>query len=344
MAKAPLEIAHECAQECVSKAPVLILGSGASAAYGIPGMPALASHLSGLSGPVGDSADEESWKQFVRRVSTTDLESALNDIRPTEAVTQYIVLSTWDFLCPYDLVAFQKAITGKISCPLGKLYRHLFQSTAKEINIVTPNYDRLAEYAADLAGYYHYTGFSFGHIRHRASNSTHRIYHDREAARVVNVWKVHGSFDWFRDRDGIVIGLPLNEQRPHGLEPVIVTPGIEKYRITHDEPFLSVKQKADSCLQSANAYLCIGYGFNDSHVQTKLVERCRFYDAPLVLLTKGITTTAHQFLRSGKCKCYMAIEQGGHGSRMFTADYPDGVDLAAEPFWQLQQFLTMITT
>ena len=130
--------------------------------------------------------------------------------------------------------------------------------------------------------------------------------------------------------------------RPTGLEPVIITPGVEKYRLINDEPFLSIKQGADAALQSAQSYLCIGYGFNDSHVQTKLVERCRSETVPLVLITKSITPSAKEFLRSGKCQKYLALEEGENGCRMFTTAYPDGIEINGNQFWQLDQFLTMV--
>lgn len=344
MSKAPSEVAHELAQECISKTPVLILGCGASAAFGIPGMAGLKDHLLGVSPPdTAIDADKSAWQTFIEALQNVDLETALNDIRLSEAMTQLVVEKTWDFLVPSDLAIFAKMVGNRKLFPLTSLYTHLFQSTASDIHVVTPNYDRIAEYAADAGGLCHYTGFSYGYLRDRATEHAPRIHLGKLPARVVNVWKVHGSFDWFRDRDGIVMALPVTGTRPVGLEPVIVTPGIEKYRLTHDEPFLSIKQGADSAIQSSGAYLCIGYGFNDSHIQTKLVERCRVDTVPLVLLTKAISTAAHTFLKSGKCRHYLALEEFGGGSKMYTAEHPDGVELKDKPLWKLEQFLTMIT-
>jgi len=344
LSKTPSELAHEIAQECVSKAPVLILGSGASAAYDIPGMPGLRNHLMGIAAPSGATDEDKSaWQSFVDRLNAVDLETALTDIRLSDSMTLLLVENTWDFLVPHDLKIFAKMVENRKIFPLTTLYRHLFQSTNSDIHVVTPNYDRIAEYAADAGGMCHYTGFGYGYLRHRVVELEPRIHLGRAPARVVKVWKVHGSLDWFRDRDGIVVALPVTTTRPCGLEPVIVTPGIAKYRITHDEPFLSVKQGADSALQSAGAYLCIGYGFNDSHVQTKLVERCRFESVPLVLITKAVSPAALAFLKSGKCKRYMALEEFGDGSKMYTGEHPNGVELKDKPAWKLEQFLTMVT-
>ena len=333
------------AQECISRTPVIILGSGASAAYGIPGMPQLKDYLLGLACPTTSKPDEEvKWDEFLLYLKTTDLETALNEVRLSESLTAFVVESTWDFLAPFDYEVFEKVLLQPDLFPLTKLFLHLFNSTRSEIHVVTPNYDRLAEYAADAGRMVHYTGFNYGYIRTRAVNGRPRVIHGKTPARTVNVWKVHGSFDWFRDDDGVVIGLPVGKERPAKLTPVIVTPGIEKYRLTHDEPFHSVKTEADKALQTAEAYLCVGYGFNDPHLQTTLVERCRGTEVPLVLLTKGITATAEAFLSSGKCARYLAIEDAAVGCRVFSPEYPTGVEIAGEPLWQLGEFLKTVVS
>lgn len=343
MSADPKTSVHELAQECISKAPVIILGSGASAAYGIPGMPQLKDHLLSVACPSSAKSDEAAkWGEFQTRLGTTDLEAALDEVRLPEHLTALVVESTWDFLAPYDYQVFEKAIVDHDIFPLTKLFRHLFNSTQCDIHVVTPNYDRIAEYAADVGKLAHFTGFGYGHIRARATNERPRIHVGNSAARTVNIWKVHGSFDWFRDGDGIVVGLPVSDSRPASLSPVIVTPGIEKYRLTHDEPFHSIKSEADKALQSADAYLCIGYGFNDTHLQTTLIERCREKDVPLVLLTKTISVVAKAFLNSGKCGKYLAVEESPSGCRIYSTDFPAGEEIAGGPTWQLGEFLKLV--
>lgn len=343
MAHPAEKVLYDIAQECISKAPVVILGSGASAAHGIPGMPGLREEILKMPAPLGGTPeDSKSWSKFLGDLEKEDLESALTHVQLSPDLTRHIVEKTWDFLAPSDCAIFHKIVGGEINLPLTDLYRHLFKSTNIEIHVVTPNYDRLAEYAADAGGFCHYTGYGYGHLRLRSKDIRPRIVYGTTPARTVNVWKVHGSFDWFRDKHGVVMALPIGDTRPPSLEPVIVTPGIEKYRLTHDEPFLSIKQGADSALQSARAYLCVGYGFNDSHVQAKLVEQCRTEPVPLVLITKDISSTAREFLRSEKCKRYLAIEESALGCRMYSSEYPDGVELEGEPFWQLGTFLQIV--
>lgn len=334
---------HELAQECISKAPVIILGSGASAAYGIPGMPQLKDHLLSVACPDTAKSEEASkWSEFQTKLDTTDLETALDEVRLPESLTKLVVESTWDYLAPFDYQVFERAIIEHEMFPLTKLFHHLFNSTRSDVHVVTPNYDRIAEYATDNGNLTHYTGFHYGHIRGRAIAGRMRVHVGNTVARTVNIWKVHGSFDWFRDEAGVVVGLPVSSTRPANMLPVIVTPGIEKYRLTHDEPFHSIKSEADRALQNAEAYLCIGYGFNDAHLQTTLVERCRGKDVPLVLLTKSISATAKGFLNSGKCGKYLAIEESLSGCRIYSREFPGGEDIAGDSIWQLGEFLKLV--
>ena len=91
----PKKLVHELAQECISKAPVIILGSGASSAYGIPGMPSLKDHLLSVACPGAAKADDVAkWTEFQTRLGTADLETALDDVRLSESLTGLVVEST----------------------------------------------------------------------------------------------------------------------------------------------------------------------------------------------------------------------------------------------------------
>ena len=343
MSADPKKSLLELAQECISRFPVIILGSGASATYGIPGMPQLRDYLLRVACPSTAKTDEiAKWDEFKTKLGTTDLETALDEVRLTDSLTTLVVESTWDYLAPFDYKVFEKAIVDHKLFPLTKLFLHLFNTTQSDIHVVTPNYDRIAEYAADAGKLAHYTGFNYGHIRARAINEKPRIHVGNTVAKTVNIWKVHGSFDWFRDGDGIVFGLPVSNSRPPNMTPVIITPGIDKHRLTNNEPFHSIKSEADKALQNAGAYLCIGYGFNDTHLQTTLVERCREKDVPLVLVTKAISVTAQAFLKSGKCKKYLAVEESPSGCRIYSAEFPAGEEIVGAPTWQICEFLKLV--
>lgn len=339
-AKSAAEVAQEFAQAALSAAPVIILGSGASAAHGVPGMGALAAYLTAAVPSTAWTPEEQAeWAKFLAQLAAgVDLESALQAVRPTERQTQFIAAETRDFLLPADLVVLETLLADRRALPLSRLYRHLFDSTHNSIHVVTPNYDRLAEYAADAADVSTFTGFNYGYLQSRARHANTRIVVNRRETRTVSVWKVHGSLDWFQDTANQIIGVRSALGIPAGYTPLMITPGIDKYRLTHGEPFRTILGCSDNALENARAYFCVGYGFNDEHVQTKLIERCDQDSVPLVVITKELTTTAKSFLRGGRCRRYLAIEEGPAGARGYMHDSPAGFDLG-QPLWRLDQFL-----
>lgn len=287
--------------------------------------------------------DNELWEYFIQLLNTNDLESALQQVKLSEFLSDYVIKQTWDLISTADAHAFSAIIGDANHLPLTRLYRHLFNSTNRLISVVTPNYDRLAEYAADRAGYCHHTGFSYGYLRHRQSGSRLSFRQDNRQARTVDIWKVHGCLDWFIDHEGQVIALTSARSIPPGCRPAIVTPGIEKYERTHLEPFRSIIAGADGALACASAYLCVGFGFNDTHIQPKLLERWARGDAFLVVLTRTLSASAKRMLEGANGQEFLALEAADNGTRMWSRKYPAGVVLEDINIWRLPDFLDHTT-
>jgi hypothetical protein len=341
--KTDFEVAREFAQGALNTTPVIILGSGASAAHGVPGMGPLAQHLEASMTPsVWASEETAEWDRFLAQLTAgDDLESALQAVRLTDRQTNFVAEQTRSFLLPSDLAVLTALLSDRRSLPLSRLFKHLSTSTHRTVHVVTPNYDRLAEYAADVAEYSTFTGFTQGHVQTRIRQEEPRgAAAKRDQPRTVCVWKVHGSLDWFQGRNQIV-GIRSAGETPAGFTPLMITPGIDKYRLTYGEPFRSIFANADKALEEARAYFCVGYGFNDEHVQTKLIERCEHDAVPLLVITKELTPTAKAFLSSGRCRRYLTLEEGGGGARAYTHDQPAGFDIPGEPIWRLDKFLDM---
>ena len=212
----------------------------------------------------------------------------------------------------------------------------------QRLSVITTNYDRLAEYAADFGGHGWSTGFGQGYVGHRCAGRRLTFYKDRSPLRMVDIWKVHGSLDWFRGPDGTVVSLPAVSTPLDGFSPVIVAPGVDKYRRTHEEPFRSTIAGADAAIDAGNSFLCVGYGFNDEHIQPKLLERCRRQDKAVVVLAKQLTDAAKRVLLDGRVRHFTAFEEIPGGTRMFTPEHRDGVDLDNVILWSLAGLLDSI--
>jgi hypothetical protein len=63
----------------------------------------------------------------------------------------------------------------------------------------------------------------------------------------------------------------------------IITPGLNKYRAGYNAPFDKHRDLANDFIKQAARLLVVGYGFNDDHLQTHLVQRIKDGTPTLVL-------------------------------------------------------------
>lgn len=341
--KSLLEFVYKFVQDCLAANPVIILGSGHSAAFGIPDVYQIGKHLVAEVSPLIGKEDEDTWKKFEEILKKKHLEAALHEVQLSPQVTNLLVEKTWEFVSSADKKSLYQIIKSfSKAFPLARLYDHLFRSTHQRLSLVTTNYDHIAEYAADVAGYAWTTGFGYGYIGQRCVNQPVTIYKHQTPFRMVDIWKVHGSIKWCRGKDGIVYNFPSMYTLPEGFTPAIVTPGINKYKETHEEPFRSIVTGADLALDSGKSFFCVGYGFNDDHIQPKLLEKCRRYNKNIVVLAKSLTEAAKKVLLDGGCKNFLAFEEVDGGTRMFNCEHCGGVILKNLNFWSLGDLLDRV--
>lgn len=221
--------------------------------------------------------------------------------------------------------------------PLSRLLEHMFRSSLKMINIVTTNYDRLAEYACDQGRIHHYTGFKHGFFRQLAAPT------EIISARRANIWKVHGSLDWFQSPLEDTVAISNIQGIPDNYQPQIVTPGTQKYQKTHLEPFRSIINNADQAINDAGSYLCIGYGFNDEHIQPKLMAKCLRQKTPITMITYTLSDSAKKLILDGKAQNYLAIERGETDDQSIVYSSLDKAPLTLEKnIWSLEGYLSLI--
>lgn len=324
----------ELAQQCLRDVPVVVVGSGLSCAHGLPSMGALAQEL--IAGVRPETPEEqEAWSAFRARLDAgDDLESALGAVNLPETLRDRIVTRTWEVVSEPDFAVRDLIARGRLDLPLTRLLRRLLHTDRERVTIVTTNYDRLAEYAADRAEATVVNGFAGGWIQRVVG------WRGRAPRRQVQIFKVHGSLDWFADGQRVV-GVPLAPSVPVGLRPLIVTPGLSKYRETHFEPFRSHLQAGDEALRRAEGLLCIGYGFNDEHVQEVLLERVRG-GSPIVVLNRELRPAARSLLLDQNPKRYLFLERCSAGTRAWYRDAPEGVELSMSELWSLDAFLGLV--
>lgn len=259
--------------------PLFFIGSGSSAAYGLPSMNTLGNHLlSKLSAIYYSDSD---WRRFEENLKGgQDLEKAMADIVFKEEIVNDIRKKTWELISEKDLELFNSIIFYNKDIPLAKLIKEYYQSHPSKVDIITTNYDRVIEYACDKAKIPVNTGFSGCYSKYYSDKFSNK--------NAVNLVKVHGSLDLFKDLKGVTISLPLQQYIPVGLTPEIVTPGISKYQAVLTGTERSLLNQCDSLIKNASSYLCIGYGFNDTQIQALMINEIRS-GKPLVLITMDVS-------------------------------------------------------
>lgn len=342
MAVSTDEIAR-LAQQCLTACPVLVLGTGGSIPYGVGGMVPLRDYLA-TKLSTSAIANEPEILELLSLLPAYGLEQALTLKRLSDEHERVVIRHAWEKVYGDDCALYERIVQGTTKPHLEKLFRYLFQSTQRQLNVVTTNYDRLAEYSANSAGFGFFTGFSDGYIGRRSIDESSRTcrYGCTQGARsrTVQIWKVHGSVDWYALSDGRVVCLPTPPSDGHS-EPLIVTPGTSKYQRTHAEPFRTVISEADRALRGASALLCVGYGFNDEHIHPKLLERIRDHGKPLVVLARSLTDAAKRAIAAVISPTFLAIECGPADavSRVYTSSHPSGDNVDLPNLWDLGVFL-----
>ena len=320
-------------QEYLSDSPLVVLGSGSSVPYGLPTMNELASVLR-------KDAVLQNEKDSIKLFSDMDslgLEAAIDNSLLSENAKNQIRILTWDCINKKDLVLFRdKNLVDKMQS-LVQLIKKIITTSPNQFTVVTTNYDRLSEYAADLYGASTVTGFE-GNFLRKFDGFSDSINNKRIAARerVVKILKVHGSLDWFKAEDDSIISFPLQEKIPTGYTPLIVPPGKEKYSTTHEEPYRTIIEEADKEFKRAGSFLCIGYGFNDSHIQPKLISQIKSGGKPIVVITKKATDECIRLVADTNVKKYLILEDNGSGTRVITNDEDTNISCS---IWSLKDFM-----
>lgn len=328
-------------QDWTNKIPLVILGSGASVPFGLPSMWTLGEHLKNTLS-FEDDADKEQFGAFKKSLDeSNDLEKALLGIQLNDNVLKIVIKATWELITEADLKAYEQFVLNGKKVPLVNLMKYLLSTTDRKLSIVTTNYDRIAEYSASTAEAFICTGYSQNYIGHFSDNiHTNTLVHRKGYSGQVNIWKVHGSLDWFEAPTKEHIHLPLRKDIPQDYKPLIVTPGLSKYFETHNEPYRTIFAQADNEIQNANGFLCIGYGFNDIHVQPKLIQQIK--TKPIIVITKELTPKTKEAIIDGDCKNYVLIEENNDTDTKIYSSSQGEHTIKDISYWNLAEYLKLI--
>lgn len=324
-------------QTYLSDHPLIVLGSGASVPYGLPSMVQLG-ELIKKDSQLGRMIDNRD--QFAADIDEIGLERAINNNEFSNTIKHRIRTIAWNSIANADIKCFRNCNFKQSMQPLVDMIGKIVEPVPNQGVIVTTNYDRLAEYACDIYGASIVTGFE-GNIYRSFDGFSSRVNHKRIRARerVIKLLKVHGSVDWFisNSESNEIISIPLSERIPEGYSPLIIPPGKDKYSNTHNEPYRTVISEADKEFKNAAGFLCVGYGFNDEHLQPILIEEIK-KGKPIVVITKAITPACRKLIINSSLEKYLVIESGNEDnqSKYYTMNEKGTIP---RNIWALKEFL-----
>jgi hypothetical protein len=99
----------------------------------------------------------------------------------------------------------------------------------------------------------------------------------------------------------------------------------------------TVISKADEVLRNSCAYLCIGYGFNDEHIQPIIIDENRNKKKPIVIVVKEITPKIKNLFLSDTSENCLLISEASEGSSLAIFQRNESL-IFHENYWQVGDF------
>lgn len=311
------DIIYQTIQEYLKEPPLVIWGSGATIGFGLPSMSKLKDEI-GNAMPTFDK-------------TCADLEAELGKDK-YEADLPQIRKIIRNVVCDADIKAKEQMLkNGDDFEGIRRLTRFCHDPHPKVMNVVSTNYDRILEYVWGYNGLHFTDGFE----QHELAAFDENKFQDKD---IINLMKVHGSLDWFEIDHEV---RKLNTD--FGYDPVMIPPGKNKYRTTHNSPYRELMQKSDDAIKKASSFLVVGFGFNDEHI-TPLVGKKTRNGTPIVVVTKEVTSTTEKELEKAKKVIY--VEAASDTTKSHIRIFENGAlksnIIEDKDYWNLNTFMDIL--
>ena len=293
----------EAIQEFFQENTVTVVGSGLSSAEDIPGMRDLAKYLAEeMPKRIYDQPDVDAWGKISSELEAQGgLEAALLRNKPTERLEAVIRDLTARFVGEAEKKILVEVMQGKRVLRFSD-YLARFNLRNDGITVITPNYDRLIEYACEFSKVRVDTLFVGNYFAHFNPNQSKYMFCKGPVRRNnkqtltysprVTLYKPHGCLSWHMIDDE-----PYSIPNSSYEDCLIITPGLNKYREGYSSPFDIHRTKANDAIDAADRYIIIGYGFNDDHLETHLVRQLQ-RGKPALILARSIYEKTRELINN----------------------------------------------
>lgn len=286
---------YESVQSFFHQDTVLIVGSGLSCAEGLPGMGSLAMELIAEVPKEISVEHTEEWNIIQNDLLKDDgtmkeeanLEATLLKFPPSINIENAIRKVTTNLIKKKENESLREVIVGEKNLRFSAFIKK-FSISKSGLTVVTTNYDRLLEFASEVAGVPVDNLFYGKNISVLDVKKSHMSFCERidgvgrTSKRIFTpkllIYKPHGCLGWYMHN-----GKPIHSSHDLNLERLIITPGANKFRNGYDSPFDLHRTKANSAIDNASKFIVIGYGFNDEHLETHLKQRILANTSTLII-------------------------------------------------------------
>jgi len=321
-------------------------------------MKALQQHLiANIDGSKLSPNQKAEWNQVTKALDFgIDLETAMNHAQE-EGLVKLICDLTGNFVTDLCHEYSTRLLTKQVSWPALRLFEKLvggLPETDRLLHVATTNYDLLAEYAFDLIGLPYTTGFAGGICRKlNWEKCTHsmtayecipkgkRVTSQLRMQKHIRLYKVHGSLNTFLINDEVIENDYWTAACPTEATRAIITPGMSKYEKLHDfrSSFLHAY---DEALENHDAFLFMGFGFNDNQLTNQaLMNKLKRQGCPALVITRSITPNIKALADECENLWVVCKQQNNENARVFNMIYKDWL-LLDQPLWDISVFTQTI--
>lgn len=355
------DLATDAIRDFFRDKPFVFFGTGMSCALDSRfGMAALADHLcTTVAADPQVHEQTQQWQQVLDALHRGEgLEIAMNNVS-NAALLGAITTATGRFVASIDRECAVRIAKGEAVWPATRLFKRLVDSlpdSDRILDVLTPNYDMLFEYASDSVGIPYTTGFAGGVERRPDWGAVDCSLRVRERVRAgrkfttvckhrkhVRIHKVHGSLNLFFHRNTVVENNAWMWDPPESLPRVMITPGLAKYQTlqTYRQELL---QSADTAIEKASSFLFLGYGFNDTHLEQYIRRKLVSQACKGLIVTRDSNPRIEALLPQAPnlwlvCKLPSSSE---HGTRIYNGRYPQALHLPTVRLWDVADFTTQL--
>jgi NAD-dependent SIR2 family protein deacetylase len=290
-------------QDHLQEGLLMVVGTGLSIAEGVPGMGQLAEYLKAEMPSMLIVEPDAAWSNIVAALDAGDnIETAMEKVTLRPSTVESIVSITANFVINYEQNVFKRVLAGERQLPFTPFIKHVMKA-GKQFHLITPNYDRLIEFAteaAEIGVNSRFVGYLHGRSDPKRASDAHRETYlaGRNAAfrpaHCLCVHKPHGSLDWF-EVNGKIVRCPVSI----GKSPLIITPGASKYRESFRWAFDEQRTSGNRAATNATRLMFIGYGFNDDHLEQYVCPGLKL-TKPSLILAKDLTGNAKKVIANSK--------------------------------------------